>query len=54
MVLEAVVGDAERGEPRIEEVGISVAVLFEGLGGGVELAAVDLDGAPPLRWTGVD
>jgi hypothetical protein len=28
-VLEAVAGDAERGEPRMEEVGVAVAVVFE-------------------------
>ena len=42
-MLEALVGDAQRREPRIEEVGIAVAVLFEGLLGGVELAAVEFD-----------
>jgi hypothetical protein len=42
MVLEAVIGDAERGEPRIEEVCVAVAVFLEGLWGGVELAAVEL------------
>jgi hypothetical protein len=35
VVLEAVVGDAEGGEPRVEEVSIAVAVLLEGLGRGV-------------------
>ena len=40
---EAVVGDPERSEPRIEEVGISIAVLFEGIRGGVELAAVEFE-----------
>ncbi len=36
-------GGAERREPRIEEVGIAVAVLLEGVWGGVELAAVEFD-----------
>ena len=54
VLLEAVVGDAERGEPRIEEVGVAVAVLFEGVGGGVELAAVELDDEFVLAVDGVD
>jgi len=43
VLFEALVGDSEGGEPRIEEVGIAVAVLLEGSGGGVELAAVEFD-----------
>ena len=54
VVLEAVVGDAERGEPRIEEVGVAVAVVFEGGGGGVELAAVEFDDELVVAVDGVD
>ena len=54
VVFEAVVGDAERGEPRVEEVGIALAVLLEGAWGGVELAAVEFDDEL-LGWVdGVD
>ena len=48
-MFEAVVGDAERAEPRLEEVGVAVAVVLEGLDGGVELAAVELDDEVLLR-----
>jgi hypothetical protein len=54
VVLEAVVGDAEGGEPRVEEVGVAVAILFEGSGGGVELAAVELDDEVVVSVDGVD
>jgi hypothetical protein len=54
VVLEAVVGDAERREPRIEEVGVAVAVLLEGVGGGVELAAVEFDDELLFSVDGVD
>ncbi len=37
------IGDAECGEPRVEEVGVAVAVPLEGSRGAVELAAVELD-----------
>ena len=47
-------GDAERGEPRIEEVGVAVAVFFEGVGGGVELAAVEFDDEFLVSVDGVD
>jgi hypothetical protein len=40
--------------PRLEEVGIAVAVLFEGVGGGVELAAVELDDEVMGSVDGVD
>jgi hypothetical protein len=36
VLLEALVGDTERGEPLTEEVGVTVAVLLEGFRGGVE------------------
>ena len=52
--LEAVVGDAEGGEPRVEEVGVAVAVLFEGSWGGVELAAVEFDDEFLCAVDGVD
>ncbi len=48
------VGDAERREPRIEEVGVAVAVLLERLGGGVELAAVEFDDESLSPVDGVD
>jgi hypothetical protein len=58
---EAVVGDAERGELRIEEVGVAVAVLLEGCGGGVELARERWTWIPGWRrsvgavtWIGAD
>jgi hypothetical protein len=54
VVLEASVGDAERGEPRIEEVGVAVAVLFEGSWRGVELAAVEFDDQVVGSVDGVD
>ena len=38
----------------MEEVGIAVAVLFEGSWGGVELAAVEFDDEPLLSVDGVD
>jgi hypothetical protein len=41
VVLEAVVGDAECGEPRVEEVGVAVAVVFVGSVDGVDLVAFD-------------
>ena len=53
-MLEAVVGDAECGDPRFEEVGVAVAVLFEGAGGGVELAAVEFDDEVLVSVDGVD
>ena len=53
-MLEAVVGDAEGGEPRIEEVSVAVAVLLERVGGGVELAAVELDDEFLFAVDGVD
>ena len=53
-MLEALVGDAERGEPRIEEVGVAVAVLLEGSSGGVELAAVEFDDEVVFSVDGVD
>ena len=53
-MFEAVVGDAERGEPCVEEVGVAVAVLFEGSGGGVELAAVEFDDEFLFSVDGVD
>jgi hypothetical protein len=54
VVFEAVVGDAERSEPCVEVVGVAVSVLFEGLGGGVELAAVEFDDESVLAVDGVD
>jgi hypothetical protein len=54
VVLEAMVGDAERREPRVEEVGVAVAVVFEGSGRGVELAAVEFDDEPFGSVDGVD
>jgi hypothetical protein len=56
VVFEAVVGDPERREPRVEEVGVAVAVavVFEGSGGGVELAAVEFDDESLLSVDGVD
>ena len=54
VLLEAVVGDAERREPRIEEVGVAVAVVFERVWGGVELAAVEFDDEVALAVDGVD
>ena len=53
-MLEAVVGDAEGGEPRIEEVGVAVAVVFERVWRGVELAAVEFDDEVVLAVDGVD
>jgi hypothetical protein len=44
LLLEALAGDAERGEPRIEEVGIAVAVLLEGCCRAVELEGGQLVG----------
>jgi hypothetical protein len=54
VVFEAVVGDAERGEPRVEEVGVAVAVLLEGSGCGVESAAVEFDDELVFAVDGVD
>ena len=54
VVFEAVVGDAECREPRIEEVGVAVAVLLEGVWGGVELAAVEFDDEVLGAVDGVD
>ena len=51
---EAVVGDADGGEPRVEEIGVAVAVVLEGLGGGVELAAVEFDDEVVFAVDGVD
>ena len=53
-VFEAVVGDAERAEPGFEEVGVAVAVVFEGVGGGVELVAVEFDDEVVFPVDGVD
>ena len=53
-MLEAVVGDSKRGEPRIEEVGIAVAVLLEGSGRAVELVAVEFDDEVLVAVDGVD
>jgi hypothetical protein len=53
-VFEAVVGDAEGDESGVEEVGVAVAVLFEGSGGVVELAAVEFDGEVLVSVDGVD
>jgi sulfur carrier protein ThiS len=53
-MLEALVGDTERGEPLAEEVGVTVAVLLERFGGGVELAAVELDDEVVGSVDGVD
>ena len=54
VVLEAVVGDADRREPRVEEVGVAVAVVLERVGGGVELAAVEFDDEVVFSVDGVD
>jgi hypothetical protein len=54
VVLEAVVGDADGREPRVEEVGVAVSVLFEGSWRGVELAAVEFDDEVVLAVDGVD
>ena len=54
VVFEALVGDAEGREPGVEEVGVAVAVLFEGSGGGVELAAVEFDDEVVFSVDGVD
>ena len=53
-MFEAVVGDAEGGEPGVEEVGVAVAVLLEGAWGGVELAAVEFDDEVVGSVDGVD
>jgi hypothetical protein len=53
-VFEAVVGDAEGDESGVEEVGVAVAVLFEGSGGVVELAAVEFDDEVLVSVDGVD
>ena len=53
-MIEAVVGDAECREPRVEEVGIAVAVVLERVCGRVELAAVELDDEFLLAVDGVD
>jgi hypothetical protein len=54
VVLEAVVGDADCREPGVEEVCVSVSVLFEGSWRGVELAAVEFDDEVVLAVDGVD
>jgi hypothetical protein len=54
VVFEALVGDAKGGEPRLEEVGVAVAVLLEGSGGGVDLAAVEFDDESLGSIDGVD
>ena len=54
VVFEAVVGDAEGWEPRIEEVGVAVAVLLEGSWRAVELAAVEFDDEVVVSVDGVD
>jgi hypothetical protein len=54
LLFEAFVGDAERREPRVEQVGVAVAVVLEGLAGGVELAAVEFDDEPLVAVDGVD
>jgi hypothetical protein len=54
VVFEAVVGDAEGSEPCVEVVGVAVSVLFEGVGGGVELAAVEFDDEALFSVDGVD
>ena len=41
-------------EPRVEEVGVAVAVVLEGLGRGVELAAVEFDDEVVVSVDGVD
>jgi len=43
LIFEAVVGDADRREPRIEEVSVAVSVRLEGSRRAVELAAVEFD-----------
>jgi hypothetical protein len=53
-VFEAVVGDAEGDESGVEEVGVAGAVLFEGSGGVVELAAVEFDDEVLVSVDGVD
>ena len=47
-------GDAEGDESGVEEVGVAVAVLFEGAGGVVELAAVEFDEEVVVAVDGVD
>jgi hypothetical protein len=54
VVFEAVVGDAERGEAGVEEVGVAVSVLFERVWCVVELAAVEFDDEVVLAVDGVD
>jgi hypothetical protein len=54
VVLETVVGDADRREPRVKEVNVAVSVLFERVGRGVELAAVEFDDEVVLAVDGVD
>ena len=54
VLFEALVGDAEGWESRVEEVGVAVAVVFEGSGGGVELAAVEFDDEFVFSVDGVD
>jgi hypothetical protein len=54
VVFEAVGGDADCWEAGVQEVGVAVAVLFEGSGGGVELAAVEFDDEVVLAVDGVD
>ena len=50
-MLEAVIGDTECREPRVEQVGVAISVLLEGSRRGVELAAVEFDDEP---WFSVD
>ena len=47
-------GDADGREPRIEEVGVAVAVVLERVWGGVELAAVEFDDEVVFAVDGVD
>ena len=54
VMLEALVGDAQRRKPRIEEVGVPVAVVFERVRGAVELAAVEFDDELLFSVDGVD
>jgi hypothetical protein len=54
VVFQAVVGDADGREPGVEEVGVAVAVVFEGVWCGVELAAVEFDDEVVFSVDGVD
>jgi hypothetical protein len=49
-----VVGDADRREARVEEVGVAVSVVLERLRRGVELAAVEFDDEVVFSVDGVD